>query len=151
MITWIGKHSLISALACCAALAGCGCGSGSSCPPLLNTNPISPTNPSGPVTPCTALNFAASDLYKDSCGAPLTSNAQDSFPDLLGRFEDEAYWLRSWSYETYLWYDEIIYGDPENIIPSAQGVADYFETLITPETTPAGNAKDRFHYSRDTA
>lgn len=151
MITWIGKHSLISALACCAALAGCGGGSGSSGPPLRNTNPISPTNPSGPVTPGTALNFAASDLYKDSCGAPRTSNAQDSFPDLLGRFEDEAYWLRSWSYETYLWYDEIIYGDPENIIPSTQGVADYFETLITPETTPAGNAKDRFHYSRDTA
>ena len=112
---------------------------------------MSPTNPSGPVTPGTALNFAASDLYKDSCGAPRTSNAQDSFSDLLGRFEDEAYWLRSWSYETYLWYDEIIYGDPEDIIPSAQGVADYFETLITPETTPAGNAKDRFHYSRDTA
>ena len=112
---------------------------------------MSPTNPSGPVTPGTALNFAASDLYKDSCGAPRISTAQDSFPEILGRFEDEAYWLRSWSYETYLWYDEINYGDPEDITPSARGVADYFDTLVTPETTPAGNAKDRFHYTRDTA
>ncbi len=151
MVTWLGKKSLITVLACCAGLAGCGGGSGNSSPAVGNPDPISPNPPSGPGTTGNALNFPASDLYKDSCGAPRISTAQESFPDLLGRFEDEAYWLRSWSYETYLWYDEINYGDPEDIAPSAQGVADYFETLVTLETTPAGNAKDRFHYARDTA
>lgn len=148
MATRLGKAPLIPTLICCACLVSCGGSGGSS-----TVEPSNPTlvNSSGDAGTTGDTNFPASDLYKDSCGAPRSDTALQSFPDLLGRFEDEAYWLRSWSYETYLWYDEINYTDPEEIPPSAQGVSDYFDTMITLETTPAGNAKDRFHYTRDTA
>ena len=70
---------------------------------------------------------------------------------MQGSFEDEGYWLRSWSNDTYLWYDEIQDRDPGLYATSAAGVAEYFELLKTEATTPSGNPKDRFHFTRDTA
>ena len=64
---------------------------------------------------------------------------------MLGSFEDEGYWLRSWSNETYLWYDEIIDVDPALYATSKAGVGDYFALLKTTANTPSGNPKDRFH------
>ena len=45
MVTWLGKKSLITVLACCAGLAGCGGGSGNSSPAVGNPDPISPNPP----------------------------------------------------------------------------------------------------------
>lgn len=70
---------------------------------------------------------------------------------MQGSFEDEGYWLRSWSNETYLWYDEIQDRDPGLYATSAEGVAEYFDLLKTQQTTASGNPKDRYHYTRDTA
>jgi carboxyl-terminal processing protease len=141
----------------CLALVACGGGGGAPSAPVQQPVASNPTNGgtnSGNGNSGNGVNpadFPNSDLYKNYCGAPRTSTAEEFFPDLAGRFEDEAYWLRSWSYETYLWYDEIIFSDPEDITPSAEGVAQYFDSLVTPEFTPAGNPKDRFHYAQDTA
>ena len=129
-------------------LAACGGGGGSSTSPTVNqsaaTTPISSST-------FVAGNFQASSVYKDSCGAPRTNTAIDSFPDMQGSFEDEGYWLRSWSNETYLWYDEIQDRDPSLYATSSEGVLEYFDLLKTEETTPSGNPKDRFHFTRDTA
>jgi hypothetical protein len=59
----------------------------------------------------------------------------------------EKHWLRSWSNNTYLWYDEII----DNNIAAIEDPIDYFETLKTYGNSPSGRAKDRFHYTQNTA
>ena len=131
----------------CAMVAGCG-GGGSSSPSrsVPVPTPIQDEDPD-----FEAGVFQSANLFKDFCGDPRRNTAEDVFPDMLGSFEEEGYWLRSWSNETYLWYDEIVDVDPALYATSEAGVADYFELLKTTETTPSGNPKDRFHYTRDTA
>ncbi|WP_234399088.1 S41 family peptidase [Pseudoalteromonas sp. T1lg75] len=70
--------------------------------------------------------FASSSQFKGQCNAL-----------------DEKNWLRSWSNETYLWYDEITDRDPASIV----GVIDYFHTLKTEEKTASGAEKDKYHYA----
>lgn len=54
---------------------------------------------------------------------------------------NEKHWLRSWSNETYLWYDEIIDRDPAK----TTGVINYFDLLKTEQLTDSGAKKDNFH------
>ena len=97
-------------------LSGCG-GSDN------NTNPT--TNNSG----WTADVFANSGQFKGQCQASKEKN-----------------WLRAWSNETYLWYDEIIDTDPA----LTNGVLAYFNTLKTEQLTDSGAKKDNFHFSLPT-
>ena len=60
---------------------------------------------------------------------------------------NEKHWLRSWSNETYLWYDEIIDRDPA-LTPA---VSEYFKLLKTEQITESGANKDNFHSSLPTA
>ena len=52
--------------------------------------------------------------FKDYCTVPRTGLDADGnpFPDRPGSTWDENNWLRSWSHDTYLWYDEIEDVDP---------------------------------------
>ena len=59
---------------------------------------------------------------------------------------DENNWLRSWSNDTYLWYDEI-----EDRDPDCCDTPTYFQHMKTEATTLSGAAKDQFHFSEDTA
>ncbi|WP_404341408.1 S41 family peptidase [Pseudoalteromonas mariniglutinosa] len=59
---------------------------------------------------------------------------------------NEKHWLRAWSHETYLWYDEIIDTDPA----LTNGVLAYFDSLKTVELTESGAQKDNFHFSLPT-
>ena len=132
-------------------LAACGGGGGSSTSSAVNQGATpTPTSESSGST-FVAGNFQPSSVFKDSCGSPRANTASDSFPDMQGSFEDEGYWLRSWSNETYLWYDEIQDRDPSLYATSSGGVLEYFDLLKTEETTPSGNPKDRFHFTRNTA
>lgn len=54
----------------------------------------------------------------------------------------EKLWLRSWSNETYLWYNEIV-----DVDPTPFTVADYFAQLKTDQLSASGTAKDQFHFS----
>ena len=144
-------------------LSACGGGGGSSSPKPTGANQTTDTGTTQtPNTDTTqtqnpgSANFVAgifqpSSVFKDSCGTPRTSTTSETFPDMQGSFEDEGYWLRSWSNDTYLWYDEIQDRDPGLYATSAAGVTEYFDLLKTEATTPSGNPKDRFHFTRDTA
>jgi C-terminal processing protease CtpA/Prc len=136
-------------------LSACGGGGGSSSPQptVVNQTTNTGTTQTGSVNNSgfVAGVFQSPSVFKDSCGAPRTSTASETFPDMQGSFEDEGYWLRSWSNDTYLWYDEIQDSDPGLYATSAAGVAEYFERLKTEAITPSGNPKDRFHFTRDTA
>ncbi|MCE9678118.1 S41 family peptidase [Shewanella sp. AS1] len=59
---------------------------------------------------------------------------------------NEKLWLRSWSNDTYLWYDEI-----DDVDPAPFSVLEYFAQLKTEELSPSGNPKDRFHFSMPTS
>mgnify|MGYP000535887440 CR=1 FL=1 len=57
----------------------------------------------------------------------------------------EKLWLRSWSNDTYLWYNEI-----DDQSPASFSISDYFTELKTNALTPSGKLKDQFHFSMST-
>ncbi|CAN7166030.1 S41 family peptidase [Variovorax sp. LjRoot84] len=95
--------------------------------------------------------IVASSSVAGQCAAPRTGVDPDTgaaFPDQLGTLAAEKRWVRGWIDETYLWFDEV---------PTTLAAGDYatpityFNVLKTPKLTAAGRAKDRFHFTQDTA
>lgn len=127
---------------------GCG-GSGSS---NTNDKSVSPTTPLAPETSQGitwepgvfegASNFAGRCATPRSGVDPFTGA---SYPDVEGSAFEEKMWMRSWTNNTYLWYDEV---DDNN--PADFTVASYFAQLKTNGVTPSGSAKDNFHFSQST-
>lgn len=119
------------------ALGGCskGGGGGSSTPA-----PVAPSYKPG--------TFAPAATFKDLCAAPRTGLDPETsapWPDKPGTTLDENNWLRSWSNDLYLWYNEIVDRNPANY-----STADYFNLLKTTATTTSGAARDKFHFTYDT-
>jgi C-terminal processing protease CtpA/Prc len=85
--------------------------------------------------------------FKNACQNPRTGiNPSDSnrpYLDRQGSTLEENHWLRAWSHQTYLWYDEIIDRNPADY----NNPIEYFELLKTEELTISGNKKDRYHYA----
>ena len=78
--------------------------------------------------------------------AGLCANPRPDEPDdRQGTFVDENNWLRSWSNDLYLWYDEIVDVDPV-LHPTSR----YFDLMRTFATTPSGSDRDRFHFTYPT-
>jgi carboxyl-terminal processing protease len=91
-----------------------------------------------------AANFAA------LCATPRTGtdpyNNNQPYPDRPGVSLDENFWLRSWTHQLYLWYDEV-----QDVNPIGYSTADYFQLMKTTQTTASGQPKDRFHFTYPTA
>lgn len=127
-------------------IGGCGGGGGSSNNPPVATTPTTPVTSepeweAGVYEP--QSQFIAKCETPRSGIDPFTGSA---YPDTQGTAMDEKLWLRSWTNDTYLWYDEVDDNDPENF-----SVLAYFDQLKTTELTPSGTPKDNFHFSQDTA
>ncbi len=142
-------NSLALPIAALLVVAGCGSDGGGGggdtpVPPTPPSNNGSGQDPvgwvSGEFEP--ASNFAAQCVSPRSGTDPDTGAA---FPDEVGTRLDENNWLRSWSNDLYLWYDEIVDRDPADFT-----TPEYFDLLKTFEITPSGNPKDRFHFSLST-
>ena len=58
---------------------------------------------------------------------------------------DENNFLRSYSDDTYLWYDKIVDQDPGLFNDPLV----YFDQLQTTAITPSGQPKDKFHFTFD--
>lgn len=119
-----------------------GCGGGSSVSPA----PFRPVTGNNAPT-WIAGQFLDDATYKDRCAIPRVgpdSNG-DTFSDKQATTMHEKMWLRSWTNDTYLWYDEV-----EDNNPSSFSVADYFSQLKTDERTASGSFKDNFHFSQST-
>ena len=113
------KTTTLASLALLSVLSGCGGGSDSEgLTPDSNTNSWN------------AGVFASASQFKGQCQA-----------------SNEKNWLRSWSNETYLWYDEIIDRDPA----LTRDVSEYFALLKTEQMTDSGAKKDNFHSNLPTA
>jgi hypothetical protein len=123
-----------------AAAGGCGGGGGGAAEP-----PAPPGPPSGWV----AGSFSPASGFAGRCMSPRSGvNPMTGLPytEIQGSTLDENNWLRSWSNDLYLWYDEIVDRDP-GLYTTPQ----YFGLLKTPGFAPSGRDKDRFHFSYPTA
>ena len=130
----------LAALVCLPLAAGCGGGGGGG-------NPAGGSGSQG--SDWTPGLFLPSVSFANECANPRTGidpRSGSPWPDVQGTVLDENNFLRSYSDETYLWYDEIVDQDP--------GLFDdphtYFDELKTSATTPSGNDKDRFHFTYPT-
>ena len=123
-----------------ATMTACGGGGGSS----FASPPASPPPPSG-WQQGVFLDF---NTFFARCAVPRTGNnpaTGQPYQDIQGTTLDENNFLRSYSDDTYLWYNEIVDQDPglfnDPLI--------YFDELRTSATTPSGADKDKFHFTFD--
>jgi carboxyl-terminal processing protease len=84
--------------------------------------------------------FLPASNFDAMCAVPRPSSA-----DVPGTVVDQNNWLRSWTYDTYLWYSEVTYPSV-----NAYSTAAYFNLLKTNATTGSGQPKDKFHFTYDT-
>ncbi len=91
-----------------------------------------------------ASKFAAKCAMPRAGTDPATGRA---YPDQAGSTLDENNWLRSWTNDLYLWFDEVTDQNPSLFSTTA----DYFQVLKTTATTPSGAPKDKFHFTYTTA
>lgn len=92
--------------------------------------------------------FQPSENFKSSCAAPRTGinpATGQRYPDRTGTLLNELNYLRSFSDETYLWYDEIIDRDPSFYSDALS----YFDVLKTNRTDANGELIDKFHFTYD--
>ena len=92
--------------------------------------------------------FNDANTYYQKCQAPragINPATGQPYPDVAGTTTDENNFLRSYSNDTYLWYNEITDRDP-SLYNDPLG---YFDLLRTNATTPSGQDKDKFHFTYD--
>ena len=90
--------------------------------------------------------FESSETFAARCAVPRTGIdpfTGRNYVDRQGSTSLENHFLRSYSNETYLWYDEIPDLDPRQY----DDPLEYFELLKTSAVTPSGQAQDRFHFT----
>jgi len=126
------------------ALAACGGGGGGGVAPP-------PPPPPPPPTGWQQGVFLDASTFADMCNAPRAGNDPTNnnrpYPDIQGTILDENNFLRSFSDDTYLWYDEITDRDPAGFNDPLA----YFAQLKTFATLPSGREKDpdSFHFAMD--
>ena len=85
--------------------------------------------------------FPASSTLASQCAAPRAGTSERT-----GSTFTENMFLRSWTREFYLWYQEVPDRDPTGF-----STQDYFyDVLKTPLTTTSGRDKDQFHFTYPT-
>jgi len=132
------QTSLLVTLFLC--ITACGGGGGGS-----NASAAAPANSNGWVSGV----FKAASEFINLCVAPrngVDPATNAPYPDMGGTTLDENNWLRSWSNNTYLWYSEITDRDPGLY----SNPLDYFDLLVTEQSTPSNKPKDQFHFSMPT-
>ncbi len=132
---------VLSLTAFCVA---CGGGGGGAAPPPPPPPPPPPGGGSGWVPGV----FQDASTFQAMCLAPrsgINPATNLPYPDIQGTTLDENNFLRSYSDDTYLWYNEITDQDPGLF----NDPIDYFDQLKTFATTPSGADKDKFHFTFD--
>jgi len=139
-ITSVKAVIRIGILLTAAAMSACGGGGGGGSIAAPPPPPPSPGWQQGV--------FLDADTFFAQCASPRsgTNPATGSpYPDMQGMTSDENNFLRSYSDDTYLWYDEIVDQDPG---PFNDPLV-YFDVLQTTAITPSGQPKDKFHFALD--
>lgn len=133
------KHSLRAGLGIL-TLTIAACGGGGSGSSSANNTVASASTPM-----FEAGVFPNSDNFKSQCENPRSGSSAVTgivFDDRDGSTLDENFWLRSWTNETYYWYEEVV-----DLDPGLFTTPEYFELLRTEEITASGKDKDEFHFT----
>jgi hypothetical protein len=96
-----------------------------------------------------AGSFLPASSFAGKCVNPRSgTDPQSGLPynEVAGTATDENNFLRSWSNDLYLWYNEIVDRDPGQYT-----TPEYFNLLKTTATTTSGAPKDKFHFTYSTA
>jgi len=143
---WLARLCLGAAVAALVACGGGDSSSGEARPDIQRSAlgiPAEPGIPSRIVKWISGL-FQPNALHANLCAAPRSGTDPHSgkpYPDKMGRTLDENHWLRSWTHDNYLWYDEV-----EDLNPENHATPEYFALLKTKKLTPSGAPKDQFHF-----
>ncbi|QNA90746.1 PDZ domain-containing protein [Massilia sp. Dwa41.01b] len=128
---------MCTGLAAALTLAACGGGGGE---PGNVTNP--PINSNAGPDPVLSTLGDAFDTYWNRCAKPRTGidpYTGKPYPDRQGSLRDELTFLRAWSNQYYLWYNEI----PTDFQMSQfSNPVDYFDKLMSPI-----HDKDMYHFT----
>jgi hypothetical protein len=133
------SFSALAAIAVAALLAACGGGGGGGGGGGSSTS-----------TAWVKGQFQPESTFAALCVSPRTGTdpiTGMTYPDRQGTALDEKNWLRSWTNDLYLWFDEVEDQDPAGFATDL----DYFAVLKTTATTPSGNPKDKFHFTYATS
>ena len=93
--------------------------------------------------------YLAASKYAAQCANPRSGVDPYSnmpYPDVQGTATDENNFLRSWTHELYLWFDQV-----PDLDPSQYTTVNYFPLLKTSAVTSTGAPVDRFHFTYATA
>ncbi|MCH8944878.1 MAG: peptidase, partial [Proteobacteria bacterium] len=111
--------AVIAALFSLVACGGGGGGGGDFAPPP----------PTPPTSGWQQGVFLDASTFQNMCAVPRTgtdpTNNNQPYPDMAGTTTDENNFLRSFTNDTYLWYDEITDRDPGTFA----NTQDYFDQL----------------------
>jgi C-terminal processing protease CtpA/Prc len=121
-------------------LAACGGSSGgeSSSPPLGAGGVVGGGGGGG--------NFVSGTFLPSATFAGICRTPRPGSLDRQGTYTDENNWLRSWTNETYLWFNEVTDRDPAATV----SVTDYFDLMKTNRLTATNQPVDKFHFWMDT-
>jgi carboxyl-terminal processing protease len=125
-------------------LAGCG-GGGSGGAATGSTSSSGGTGTSTYV----AGQYLAASKYAGQCASPRSGVdpvTNVAYPDVQGTATDENNFLRSWTHQLYLWFDQV-----PDLDPSLYTTVNYFPLLKTSATTATGAPVDRFHFTYATS
>jgi carboxyl-terminal processing protease len=123
-----------------AALVLTACGGGGA-PTTASSTPSGSTYVPGQYLP--AANYAAKCASPRTGTDPITNVA---YPDVQGTATDENNFLRSWTHQLYLWFDQV-----PDLDPSQYTTVNYFPLLKTSATTASGAPVDKFHFTYATS
>ncbi len=129
------------ALCACGGGGGGGGGSGSGGNPGVGGSGGGGGGGSGAGTWMQGVYQPASN-FAGRCAKPRAGTS-----DLTGTTTDENNWLRSWTNDLYLWYDEV----PDLNPALYSDTLGYFDLLKTTAKTVSGKDKDQFHFTYTTA
>jgi hypothetical protein len=141
----MGVKPHCAALVLTAVIAGCSGGGGGDASGATGGG----GGPPPPANNWVAGSFLPASSFAGKCVNPRSgTDPQTGAPynEVRGTATDENNFLRSWSNDLYLWYDEIVDRDP-----GLYTTPDYFNLLKTPNPTDSGRPKDRFHFTYSTS
>jgi carboxyl-terminal processing protease len=133
----------VASLSVLLVLASCGGGGGGSTTSVGGTGNTGGTGGTGSGGGSWVQGtFLPSSGFANKCAAPRSGTS-----DAQGTATDENNFLRSWTNELYLWFDEV----PDLNPASYATPAVYFPLLKTSATTPSRAPKDKFHFTYPTS
>ncbi len=109
----------------------------------LTPSPAPSPTPAPTSAASTAPSFTPGIFEDERNFENRCENPRPGTDDLQGSTLIENFWLRSWSQNIYLFFDEIVDRDPAGF----DNRLEYFETQRTEATTASGTPRDQFHFS----